>query len=133
MPGKKTGRPKKAAVAANKKGGRRAVGRPKGDAAIMNEYRARMLTSPRSKKILDHIMNAALDDNHKNQAVAWKLVAERILPVSLFDPKKAKAEGGINITITTAEGNQVNIGGDNPNDVDGVFDPIDVDGELVDE
>ena len=70
---KKIGRPKKAKVQSVTKGQRRGVGRPKGDAAIINEYKARMLASPKSKKVLDSIMNAALDDEHKNQAAAWKI------------------------------------------------------------
>ena len=62
---KKRGRPKKSLVEANKRGQRGAVGRPKGDAAIINEYKARMLASPKSQKVLDSIMNAALNDEHK--------------------------------------------------------------------
>ena len=67
-PGSSRGRPKKKEVEAVKKGNRRAVGRPKGDAGIMNEYKARMLASPKSRKVLDAIFSAALDDDHKNQA-----------------------------------------------------------------
>ncbi len=41
-PSRGRGRPKKAEVAAVKKGNRAVRGRPKGDAAVMNEYKARM-------------------------------------------------------------------------------------------
>ena len=127
-PGKAKGkRPTKKQIAKNKKGNRGAIGRPKGDAAIMNEYRARMLTSPKSKHILTKIMDAALDDDHKHQAVAWKLVTERVLPITLFDPKRAKAAGGVNITITTAEGNSVSIGESDSEAIDGVYDEVEVD------
>jgi hypothetical protein len=47
-----------------------------------------MLASPKSAKVLETILSAALDDNHKNQAAAWKLVADRILPVSAFEQSK---------------------------------------------
>ena len=80
----KIGRPKKADVKAVTKGSRRGVGRPKGDASIINDYKARMLASPKSRKVLDSILNAALDDDHKNQAAAWKLCMDRLLPVSYF-------------------------------------------------
>ena len=70
---RRRGRPPKKTVAENKKGNRVARGRPKGDAAIINEYKARMLASPKSKKVLDKIFDAALDDEHKHQAAAWKL------------------------------------------------------------
>jgi hypothetical protein len=99
---KKRGRPKKSAVVAKKQGNRGQVGRPKGDAAIINEYKARMLASPKSAKVLEKIWEAALDDDHKHQAAAWKLVIDRVLPTSLFDKD---ANGGskpsINITIGT--------------------------------
>lgn len=45
--GKKIGRPRKQDVALKAKPGK--VGRPKGDATIINEYKARMLASPKSK------------------------------------------------------------------------------------
>jgi|TARA_R110000744_G_scaffold35275_1_gene81950 hypothetical protein len=98
---RKIGRPTKKAVASKKAGSRNAVGRPKGDAAIINEYKARMLNSPKSRKVLDAILNAALNDEHKNQAAAWKLVVDRIMPVSAFD--QIASNGGrtsVNITIS---------------------------------
>ena len=96
------GRPKKAEVAAVKKGNRAVRGRPKGDAAVMNEYKARMLASPKSVKVLESIFNAALDDDHKNQAAAWKLVMDRIAPTALFEKDVIKDGGrsAIQINIT---------------------------------
>ena len=66
----------------------RSVGRPKGDAAIINEYKLRMLNSPKSAKVLEAIYDAALNDEHKNQAAAWKLIVDRIVPVSVFEAQK---------------------------------------------
>ena len=100
--GNPVGRPKKSSVSSKKKGGRGAVGRPKGDAAIINEYKARMLNSPRSRAVMDAIFDAALDPDHKNQAAAWKLVMDRILPVAAFE-KDVTKDGGrsaIQINIT---------------------------------
>ena len=100
-PKKKIGRPKKSLVESKKTGQRGKVGRPKGDAAAINEFKARLLASPKSRKVLDSILNAALDDDHKNQAAAWKLLMDRMLPVSYFDKDK---EGGsrpqVSITIS---------------------------------
>jgi len=104
------GRPRKSEVAAVKPGNKGVVGRPKGDAAIINEYKARMLASPKSRKVLETIFDAALDNDHKNQAAAWKLVMDRILPVGAFEKDVVK-DGGrnaiqINITgVGTAEVN----------------------------
>jgi hypothetical protein len=109
---KRVGRPKKKAVSANKKGSRNAVGRPKGDAAIINDYKARMLASPKSRKVLDSILNAALDDDHKNQAAAWKLCMDRLLPVSYFEKDKAGgSRSAINISITGVGGETTIISG----------------------
>jgi hypothetical protein len=61
------------------------VGRPKGESTIMAEYRNRMLNSPKSRRVLEAIFDAALNDDHKNQAAAWKLIVDRIAPLSGFD------------------------------------------------
>ncbi len=86
--GNKKGRPKKSDLEAVKTGNRGKVGRPAGDAAIINEYKARMLASPKSARVLETILDAALNDEHPHQAAAWKLVADRIVPVSAFDQTK---------------------------------------------
>lgn len=99
--GNKRGRPFKADVKALTPGNRNAVGRPKGDAAIINEYKARMLNSPKSAMVLEKILQAALDDDHPHQSAAWKLVIDRIAPVSLFDAKNsAGSMPQISINIT---------------------------------
>ena len=95
----KVGRPKKSDLKEIKES--RSVGRPKGEAAIINEYKLRMLNSPKSAKVLEAIYDAALNDEHKNQAAAWKLIVDRIVPVSAFET--AKQGGGvpsISINIT---------------------------------
>jgi len=96
--GNKKGRPKKTDLEAVKAGNRGLVGRPKGDAAIINEYKARMLASPKSARVLETILDAALNDEHPHQAAAWKLVADRIVPVSAFDTAK-NASGTPQISI----------------------------------
>jgi hypothetical protein len=96
---RKAGRPKKSEITEIKES--RSVGRPKGEAAIINEYKLRMLNSPKSAKVLEAIYDAALNDDHKNQAAAWKLIVDRVVPVSAFET--AKQGGGtpqISINIT---------------------------------
>ena len=96
---RKAGRPKKSELKEIKES--RSVGRPKGEAAIINEYKLRMLNSPKSAKVLEAIYDAALNDEHKAQAAAWKLIVDRIIPVSMFE--QAKQGGGapqISINIT---------------------------------
>jgi hypothetical protein len=81
---KRRGRPPKSEIVSRKRGEVGTRGRPKGDAAIINEYKSRMLTSPKSARVLESIFDAALNDDHKNQAAAWKLVMDRVLPASYF-------------------------------------------------
>jgi hypothetical protein len=116
------GRPKRSSVSSKTKGNRKSVGRPKGDAAIINEYKARMLNSPRSRAVMDAIFDAALDPEHKNQSAAWKLVMDRILPVAAFEKDIVK-DGGRNAI-------QINITGVGTVDVE---QPTTIEGEVVDE
>lgn len=112
IPVKKRGRPKKTDIVAKTAGKRNAVGRPKGEQSIINEYRARMLNSPKSEKVLEAIYGAALDDNHKNQAAAWKLIMDRLLPVSHFEKdKNGGGRAAVSITITGVGGEQTIISG----------------------
>jgi len=107
------GRPRKSEVSAVKPGNKGQVGRPKGDAAIINEYKARMLASPKSRKVLETIFDAALDNEHKNQAAAWKLVFEK-------EVMSGQSRNAIQINITGV------------GDVD-VSGGTTIDGEIVDD
>jgi len=81
-----------------------------------------MLASPKSRKVLDSILSAALDDDHKNQAAAWKLCMDRLLPVSYFE--KDKATGGksaINISITGVGGETTIISGNEQEPIEGDY------------
>jgi len=105
---KRVGRPRKTDVEAKKSGNRGKRGRPPGDAAAINEFKARLLASPRSQKVLDSIMIAALDDEHKNQAAAWKLLMDRMLPVSYFEKDKNNTgRSSVSITITGVGGETI--------------------------
>ena len=81
-----------------------------------------MLASPKSRKVLDTIFDAALDHDHKNQAAAWKLVMDRILPVAAFEKDIVKDGGRSAI--------QINISGVGAVDVE---QPTIIEGEVVDE
>lgn len=105
----KGGRPKKSAVTALKRGQRGVIGRPPGDAAIINEYKARMLNSPKSVAVLEKIFDAALDDEHPHQGAAWKLVIDRIAPLSSFDVTKNSGSSMPQISINITGLNQPTI------------------------
>lgn len=114
----KRGRPRKTEVAAKQK--RNAVGRPRGDASIINEYKARMLASPKSNKVLEAIFDAALNDEHKNQAAAWKLIVDRIVPVSVFEKEAGSGASrpSVNITISNIGGTTEISGSEQNNEED---------------
>lgn len=127
---RKRGRPRKTDIEAKKAGNRKAVGRPKGDADAIREYKARLLASPKSRKVLDSILNAALDDDHKNQAAAWKLLVDRLMPLSYFD--KDKIGGGrssVNITITGVGGETTIIGDGEEDAIEGEYINLNPNGE----
>jgi len=110
---KRVGRPPKSAL----KKPKGIIGRPKGDATIINEYKARMLASPKSAKVLEAIFDAALDNEHKNQASAWKLVMDRVAPVAAFEKEIIKGGGKNSI--------QINITGVGSTDISGSEDTQD--------
>lgn len=128
-PRRKAGRPKKKELAARKTGKR---GRPKGTAAIINDYRDRMLASPKSKRVLDAIFAAALDDEHKGQQAAWKLIIDRVAPLSAFEQEITKSGGRPNISINISGiGGDVSVGAtegddeDNDGAIEAEFTPVD--------
>ena len=99
--GNPVGRPKK-------KKGKNPVGRPKGEAAIMAGYRSRMLNSPQSRAVIQSIFDAALNDDHKNQAAAWKIVIDRIAPLSGFEKEAGSSpRAAIQVNISGVPGVQV--------------------------
>lgn len=108
----KRGRPRKSKVNALKKGNRGKVGRPKGDASAIEEYKARMLASPKSREVMDSIFKAALNDDHKNQSAAWKLIVDRIMPLSYFEKDKlSNGRAAVSITINGIDSdNPITIG-----------------------
>ena len=112
--GNKRGRPPKAEIQAIKEN--RPVGRPKGDAAIINEYKLRMLNSPKSSKVLEAIYDAALTDGHPGQTAAWKLIVDRIVPVSVFDTSKG-AGGTPQISINISGLNDPKVSTNNDEDI----------------
>lgn len=125
-PKRKRGRPRKTDVSVKKAGNRGQVGRPKGDAAIMNEYKARMLNSPKSRRVLESIFDAALDDEHKHQSAAWKLIMDRLLPAGMFEQEvtKGSQRNAVNITISGVGTEAITIGGSTENSdeiIDGEF------------
>jgi len=99
--GGRLGRPKKSDIVSKKKGNRGLVGRPAGDAARINEFKARLLGTT-GDKVITKIIEIAMNDDHPGQMAALKFAGERILPISAFEAAK---QGGGTPTI------QINVSG----------------------
>ena len=68
-----------------------------------------MLASPKSKKVIEAIFDAALDDDHKNQSAAWKLIMDWMLPVSFFEKEATGGRSAVSITISSLGGTEATI------------------------
>jgi len=94
---RRRGRPPKSLVESQKKPGK--VGRPAGDAARIQEFKARLLSSS-GTKIIDTVIRKALDDEDKDQIAALKMCMDRLLPTSLFEKDAKGQRNAVTINIT---------------------------------
>ena len=60
-------------------------GRPAGMRARQLELKQTLLEHPDVPTVIETVVRTALDDNHKNQTAAQKILMDRILPISTFD------------------------------------------------
>lgn len=106
------GRPKKTDIAAKKAGNRGVRGRPPGDAARINEFKARLLATS-GDAVITKIINIAQDDEHPGQMAALKMCMDRVLPLSYFEKDKAtNGRSAVSITITGIGGDTKIVGGE---------------------
>ena len=77
-------------------------GRPPGLRAAQLELQRTLLEHPDLDKVIHKVFEVALDDQHKHQTVAQKILMDRAIPVNSFD-KTFDNQLGINIHITTAD------------------------------
>ena len=75
-------------------------GRPAGMRARQLELKQTLLEHPDVPTVIETVVRTALDDTHKNQTAAQKILMDRILPISKFD-KGTDFKERINITIST--------------------------------
>jgi hypothetical protein len=91
--GRKVGRPRKADLESTNSLTKRE------QSAKLKEFRQRLLLNPKSEKLIEHLFTVALDDEHKNQPVAMKLLADRLLPVAGFT-HDGKQQASVSINIS---------------------------------
>ena len=75
-------------------------GRPAGMRARQLELKQTLLEHPDVTKVIETVIRTALDDNHKNQTAAQKILMDRMLPISTFE-KAVDNREKINIVINT--------------------------------
>ena len=75
-------------------------GRPAGMRARQLELKQTLLEHPDVPAVIETVIRTALDDNHKNQTAAQKILMDRMLPISTFE-KAADSREKINIMINT--------------------------------
>ena len=75
-------------------------GRPAGMRARQLELKQTLLEHPDVPKVIETVIRTALDDNHKNQTAAQKILMDRMLPISTFE-KAVDNRENINIVINT--------------------------------
>jgi hypothetical protein len=93
----KRGRPKKADIEAKKK--RSIVGRPPGEAARIQELKARLLATT-GDRVINKVVEIAMTDGHPVQSAALKMCMDRVLPVSLFEKDARGGKSAVTINIT---------------------------------
>jgi hypothetical protein len=87
------GRPTRAALDATKDLTKRE------QAAAMKEFRKRLLLHPSSPKLIEKLFTTAFDDEAKQQGLAMKLLADRLMPVAGFT-SDGKQQNQVSINIT---------------------------------
>lgn len=75
-------------------------GRPTGMRTAIKKLEERLLSANRIEGVIDSIVDAAGDPEHKNQAAAWKLIMDRMAPLSHYDKNKGGERPQIQINVS---------------------------------
>ena len=86
-------------------------GRPAGMRARQLELKQTLLEHPDVPKVIETVIRTALDDSHKNQTAAQKILMDRMLPISTFE-KAVDSREKINIVINTVRSEKEAIEGE---------------------
>lgn len=92
------GRPRKEEMEAVRNRTKGKVGRPKGDAGRMKEFKERLLATA-GDRIVDTVIRIGLDDEHPGQMAALKMCMDRMLPLSMFEKDAKGNRNAVTINI----------------------------------
>ena len=71
---------------------RQMIGTPLGNKQRMQEFKNKLLKEENGNKILQKVLEVAMDDDHPSQAACLKMCMDRMLPTSMFDESKASSD-----------------------------------------
>lgn len=106
-PKRKRGRPRKENRLMTRKEweeeNKKAKGRPPGMRTAIRKFEERLLEANRIEGVIDKIAAAAMDDNHKHQAAAWKMIMDRAAPLSHYEKNKGGEKPTIQINVSSID------------------------------
>lgn len=80
---------------------RQPIGTNVGNRQRMQEFKNKLLKEENGNRILQKLLDVALDDNHPGQMSAIKICMDRMLPLGMFEEAKSKSDKPtISINIT---------------------------------
>lgn len=82
---------------------KKAKGRPPGMKTAIRKFEERLLEANRIEGVIDKIAAAAMDDNHKHQAAAWKMIMDRAAPLSHYEKNKGGERPSIQINVSSID------------------------------
>jgi hypothetical protein len=94
----------------------------------LQELKAEFLTHPKLDSYVSKLFDIALDDDHNNQSMALKLIADRVLPNNAF-AHSAKGNNAVQINIS---GLTVDVQEKEVENTDMSSDCSDIEGEVLD-
>ncbi|CAB4141003.1 hypothetical protein UFOVP411_3 [uncultured Caudovirales phage] len=92
------GRPSKTEVAARES---RPRGRPPGEAAKMAALRSALLESDVGPRVVQKVIEVAMNDEHPAQGAMLRLLMDRLAPVSSFETASNDQTKTLQVSITT--------------------------------
>lgn len=87
-------------LAVKEKPMRSPIGTAKGNKQRMAEFKERLLSPVTGARVIQKVIDIALNDDHPGQTTALKLCMDRMLPTSMFEEKKDGSRVAVTISIS---------------------------------
>jgi hypothetical protein len=85
------------------------IGRPPGLASRMKELQARIMLSDKPERILERMMDIALDDTHPKQVEMMIILAKRYIPETDFSGGEEKIPKSLTVEISDVDGKKTTV------------------------